>query len=81
MQAQALKAWDNAAAAMREELRSRMRSVDLLTTIDQHYRNASVNVEANHRRTKQITNDLSAVQKLLGFQGGASSPGLAGDAK
>ena len=81
MQSQALKAWDNAAAAMREELRSRMRSVDLLTTIDQHYRNASVNVEANHRRTKQITNDLSAVQKLLGFQGGASSPGLAGDAK
>lgn len=74
LQRRALNAWHGVSDAMRAEVDSRIKGAALLDTIGQHYRNADASSAGSDRACEAITDDVTEIQKLLGYDAGPKTP-------
>lgn len=70
LQREAINAWNGVSGAMRAELESRIKGAALLDKIGQHYRSAEASSTGSTRATLAIADDLTEIQKLLGYEPG-----------
>lgn len=70
LQREAINAWTDVSGAMRAELESRIKGAALLDKIGQHYRSAEASSAGSTRVTFAIADDLTEMQKLLGYEPG-----------
>ena len=71
LQRQTLHAWQGAGAALRAELESRLRSVELVQEIGQHYRSADASAKASEAASTGIADNIAQIAKLMGGHRGA----------
>ena len=70
LQREASNAWNGVSGAMRAELESRIKGAALLDKIGQHYRSAEASSTGSTRASLALTDDLTEIQKLLGYEPG-----------
>lgn len=70
LQREAINAWNGVSGAMWAEFESRIKGAALLDKIGQHYRSAEASSAGSTRATLAITDDLTEIQKLLGYEPG-----------
>lgn len=70
LQRQTMQAWQSTSSAFRAEFESRVRGVALVDAVGQHYRSAQASDNATAAASKAITQDITAITKLLGFRPG-----------
>ena len=68
LQREAINAWNGVSGAMRAEFESRIKGAALLDKIGQHYRSAEASSTGSTRATLAIADDLTELQKLLGYE-------------
>ena len=71
LQREAINAWNGVSGAMRAEFESRIKGAALLDKIGQYYRSAEASSTSSTRATLAIADDLTEMQKLLGYEPGA----------
>ena len=73
LRSEAVKAWHDVSGARRAELESRMKGAAILDKIGQHYRSAEASSSGSTRALSAIHDDLTKIQKLLGYEPGPKS--------
>ncbi len=71
LQREAINAWNGVTGAMRAEFESRIKGAALLDKIGQHYRSAEASSAGSTRTTLAIADDMTEIQKLLGYEPGS----------